>query len=192
VIVPGGGVLLWVESVGHQAHNIRGPARYSRARLTIGLVVQVSAPQAPHDETTDARQHTCPDSGMGWGLTQLVEVSGILSLVSPPVNRQFVTPIGKPPPLAVRLAKALPFQRAQVERRDALAAHDDLHTADGAHAHAWGAVVSGHTARPGRRYDTYATAARGVQGLQALSPHHWPPLGAFIKLPALRVVHDFL
>jgi len=30
-----------------------------------------------------------------------------------------------------------------------------------------------------------------VQGLQALSPRHWPPLGAFIKLPALRVVHDF-
>jgi hypothetical protein len=91
VRVPGGGVLLVVESVGHQAHNIRSPARYSRARLTIGLVVQVSAPQAPHDETTDARQHTCPDSGMGWGLTQLVEVRGILSLVSPPVNRQFVT-----------------------------------------------------------------------------------------------------
>src|SRR5205807_7991915 len=30
------------------------------------------------------------------------------------------------------------------------------------------------------------------QGLQALSPRRWPPLGAFIKLPALRVVHDFL
>ena len=88
----------------------------------------------------------------------------------------------------MRLAKALPFQRAQVERRDALAAHDDLHTADGAHARF--AVVSGHTARPGGRYNTYATAAGGVQGLQALSPRHWPPLGAFIKLPALRVVHD--
>jgi hypothetical protein len=74
--------------------------------------------------------------------------------------------------------------------RDALAAHDDLHTADGAHAHARGAVVSGHTARHGRRYDIYAPAAGGVQGLQALSPRHWPPLGAFIKLPALRVVHD--
>jgi hypothetical protein len=42
-----------------------------------------------------------------------------------------------------------------------------------------------------RRYDTYATAAGDGQGLQALSPRHWPPLGAFIKLPALRVVHDF-
>ena len=42
--------------------------------------------------------------------------------------------MGKPPPLAVRLAKALPFQRAQVEMRDVLAAHDDLHMADGAHA----------------------------------------------------------
>ena len=69
-----------------------------------------------------------------------------------------------------------------------LAAHDDLHTADGARARV--AVVSGHTVRQGRRYDTYATAEGGVQGLQALSPRHWPPLGAFIKLPALRVVHD--
>ena len=51
-------------------------------------------------------------------------------------------------------------------------------------------MVSGQTARHGRRYDTYATAAGG-QGLQALSPRRWPPLGAFIKLPALRVVHDF-
>src|SRR6267143_678390 len=100
-----------------------------------------------------------------------------------------VTPMGKPPPLAVRLAKALPFQRARVEMRDVRAAHDDLHTADGARARV--AVVSGHTVRQGRRYDTYATAEGGVQGLQALSPRHWPPLGAFIKLPALRVVHDF-
>ena len=60
-----------------------------------------------------------------------------------------VTPTGKAPPLAVRLAKALPFRRAQVERREALAAHNDLHTADGAHAHARVAVVSSHTARPG-------------------------------------------
>ena len=96
--------------------------------------------------------------------------------------------MGKPPPLAVRLAKALPFQRARVEMRDVRAAHDDLHTADGARARV--AVVSGHTVRQGRRYDTYATAEGGVQGLQALSPRHWPPLGAFIKLPALRVVHD--
>src|SRR5262245_12267588 len=44
-----------------------------------------------------------------------------------------VTPTGKPPPLAVRLAKALPFRRAQREMRDALTAHDNLHTADGAH-----------------------------------------------------------
>jgi hypothetical protein len=54
------------------------------------------------------------------------------------------------------------------------------------------AVVFGHTARHGRRYDTYTTAAGGVQGLQALSSRHWPPLGAFIKLPALRVVHDLV
>ena len=74
--------------------------------------------------------------------------------------------------------------------RDALAVYDGLHTADGAHAQV--AMVSGHTARHGRRYDIYATAAGGVQGLQALSPRHWPPLGAFIKLPALRVVHDFV
>src|SRR5215475_13257572 len=42
----------------------------------------------------------------------------------------------------------------------------------------------------GRRYGTYAMAVGGFQGLQALSPRQWPPLGAFIKLPALRVVHD--
>ena len=33
-------------------------------------------------------------------------------------------------------------------------------------------------------------AAGGLQGLEALSPRCGPPLGAFIKLPALRVVHD--
>ena len=90
----------------------------------------------------------------------------------------------------MRLAKALPFRRAQIERRDALTAHDDLHTADDAHAYARVGVVSEHMAREGRRYDTYAMAAGGLQGLQALSPRQWPPLGAFIKLPALRVVHD--
>ena len=75
--------------------------------------------------------------------------------------------------------------------RDALTAPDDLHTADGAHACARVSVVSDHMARQGRRYDTYAMAAGVLQGLQALSPRQWPPLGAFIKLPALRVVHDF-
>src|SRR5262244_1330751 len=53
-------------------------------------------------------------------------------------------------------------------------------------------VVSGHTPKQGRRHAPYATAAGGFQGLQVLSPHRWPPLGAFIKLPALRVVHDLL
>src|SRR5262249_19366592 len=101
-----------------------------------------------------------------------------------------ITPTGKPPPPAVRLVKALPFRRAQRERRDALTAHDDLHTADDAHAYARVGVVSNHMARAGRRYDTSAMAAGGLQGLQALSPRQWPPLGAFIKLPALRVVHD--
>ena len=90
----------------------------------------------------------------------------------------------------MRLAKALPFRRAQIERRDALTAHDDLHTADDAHAYARVGVVFDHMARAGRRYDTSAMAAGGLQGLQALSPRQWPPLGAFIKLPALRVVHD--
>ena len=102
-----------------------------------------------------------------------------------------LTPTGKPPPLAVRLAKALPFRRAQREMRDALTAPDDLHMADGAHACARVGVVSDHMAKQGRRYDTYAMAAGVSQGLQALSPRQWPPLGAFIKLPALRVVHDF-
>ena len=35
-----------------------------------------------------------------------------------------------------------------------------------------------------------SNGSRGLQGLQALTPRYWPPLGAFIKLPALRVVHD--
>jgi len=71
----------------------------------------------------------------------------------------FITPTGKPPPLAVRLAKALPFRRAQIEMRDALAAPNDLHTADGAHVHTRVAVAFDHAVRHGRRYDTYATAA---------------------------------
>ena len=58
-----------------------------------------------------------------------------------------LTPTGKPPPLAVRLAKALPFQRAQEEMSDMLAAHDDLHTADGADAWACVTVGSSHTTR---------------------------------------------
>ena len=100
-----------------------------------------------------------------------------------------ITPPGTPPPLAVRRAKALPFQRAEGEMSDVLAAHDDLHTADGAPAWTCVTVGSGHPPRQRQRYDTSATAAGG-QSLQALAPCHWPPLGAFIKLPALRVVHD--
>jgi len=30
------------------------------------------------------------------------------------------------------------------------------------------------------------------EGLQALSSSSWPPLGAFIKPPALRVVHNLV
>ena len=104
--------------------------------------------------------------------------------------RGILTPTGKPPPLAVRLAKALPFRRASIEMRDSLIAHDDLHTADSAHACARLGIYSDHMARQGRRYGTYAMAAGMLQGLQALSARQWPPLGAFIKLPALRVVHD--
>jgi len=94
-----------------------------------------------------------------------------------------VTPTGQPPRPAVRLAKALPFRRAQIERRDALTTHDDLHTADDAHACARVGVVSDHMAKAGRRYDTYAMAAGVLQGLQALSPRQWLPLGACIKDP---------
>src|SRR6516165_6493085 len=75
--------------------------------------------------------------------------------------------------------------------RDSLIAHDDLHTADSAHACARLGIYSDHMARQGRRYGTYAMAAGMLQGLQALSARQWPPLGAFIKLPALRVVHDY-
>ena len=69
-------------------------------------------------------------------------------------RRKKLTPTGKPPPLAVRLAKALPFRRAQIEMRDTLTVHDDLHTADGAHACARVGVDSDHMARQGRRYGT--------------------------------------
>jgi hypothetical protein len=62
--------------------------------------------------------------------------------------------------------------------RDALTMHDGLHTADGAPAQV--AMVSSNMAGHGQDYATYATAAGGVQGLQALSPRHWPPRGAFI------------
>src|SRR5262245_64787185 len=53
-------------------------------------------------------------------------------------------------------------------------------------------MVSGEATWQGRHACASATAAGGLQGLQALSPRRWPPLGAFIKLPALRVVHDLV
>ena len=65
-------------------------------------------------------------------MTQSLRISDLISIAC--TKLLSLTPIGKPPPLAVRLAKALPFQRAQVEMRDALTVHDGLHTADGAHA----------------------------------------------------------
>jgi len=40
--------------------------------------------------------------------------------------------MGKPPPLAVRLAKAPPFQRARGEMRCVLTAYDYQHTTNGA------------------------------------------------------------
>src|SRR5438309_332816 len=52
-------------------------------------------------------------------------------------------------------------------------------------------MVPGEAAWQGRHSCASAMAAGGLQGLQALSPRRWPPLGAFIKLPALRVVHDY-
>src|SRR4030095_2789270 len=52
-------------------------------------------------------------------------------------------------------------------------------------------MVCGEAACQWRRSPPSATTAGGLQGLQALSPRRWPPLGAFIKLPALRVVHDW-
>src|SRR5215831_16972268 len=73
--------------------------------------------------------------------------------------------------------------------RCVLTASDCWQTANGAPTRA--SVVSGHTPKQGRRHAPYATAVGGFQRLQALSLHRWPPLGAFIKLPALRVVHDW-
>ena len=71
--------------------------------------------------------------------------------------RTRLTPTGNPPPLAVRLAKALPFQRTQGEMRGVLTAHNYRHTANGAPTHA--SVVSSHTPKQGRRHDPCATAA---------------------------------
>ena len=99
-------------------------------------------PKAQHALLTQT-VYKAPCGGLEEGIVRV--------LLHRPLSR--LTPTGKPPPLAVRRAKALPFRRAQVERREALAAHNDLHTADGAHAHARVAVVSSHTARPGRRDD---------------------------------------
>jgi len=70
--------------------------------------------------------------------------------------------------------------------------YDRLHTAESSQTHTRGAMVSGMVAWQERCSCASATAAGGLQGLQALSPRRWPPLGAFIKLPALRVVHDWL
>ena len=70
-----------------------------------------------------------------------------------------------------------------------LSTYDHLQIADGSHPPLWIAIVSGGTTRQGRRSDISATAAGGLQGLQALSLRRWPPLGAFIKLPALRVAY---
>jgi hypothetical protein len=74
-------------------------------------------------------------------------------------------------------------------RSDVLCMYDRLHTAASSHTRM--AMVSGETPRQGRCSCPCVTAAEGVQGLQALSPRHWPPLGACIKRPALRVVHDW-
>ena len=119
-----------------------------------------------------------------------VQVTPVQTRIEEALERA-VTPTGKPPPLAVRLAKALPFRRAQVWRKGAISPPDHLPTADGDHTHACVGVVSSETAKQGRRYGTPAAAPGGLQGLQALSPRRWPPLGAFIKLPVLRVVHDW-
>ena len=59
-----------------------------------------------------------------------------------------LTPIGKPPPLAVRLAEALPFRRAQ-GRRDVLSMDDRLHTAEGSQTHIRVAIVSAEAAWQG-------------------------------------------
>ena len=89
-------------------------------------------------KTVTAKSRCARASGSPWGCSPPS---------SPPLCGGVMTPTGKPPPLAVGLAKALPFQRAQVEMRDALAAHDDLHMADGAYAQV--ALFPGHTARHG-------------------------------------------
>jgi len=68
--------------------------------------------------------------------------------------------------------------------------YDRLHMTEGSQTHIRVAMVSREAVWQGRRSYASATVAGGLQGLQALSPRLCPPLGAFIKLPAPRVVHD--
>ena len=58
-------------------------------------------------------------------------------------TQKHLTPIGKPPPLAVRLAEALPFRRAQGIEGDGLSMYDRLQTAEGSQTHTQVALVSG-------------------------------------------------
>ena len=116
-------------------------------------------------KTVTAKSRCARASGSPWGCSPPS---------SPPLCGGVMTPTGKPPPLAVGLAKALPFQRAQVEMRDALTVHDGLHTADGAHAQApWSPVrrqgtddVMTHTQRPqgGRAFRPFLHVAGPLWG----------------------------
>jgi hypothetical protein len=55
--------------------------------------------------------------------------------------------------------------------------YDRLHTAEGSQTHTRVGMVSGEVVWQGQRSCASATAAGGLQGLQALSPRRWPPLG---------------
>src|SRR6266702_4254285 len=112
---------------------------------------------------------------------------------------QGLTPMGKPPPLAVRLEKALPFRRWVAARASCGGATcprphpNPKHNAesDGQEAH--------HTMRKSvkrGRGATYASQPQErcplVHPLQGASCLSTPLQGGILKPPALRVVDDFI
>jgi hypothetical protein len=111
----------------------------------------------------------------------------------------YITPTGKPPPLAVRLEKALPFRRWVAARASCGGApcprprSNPKHNAesDGQEAH--------HTMRKSAKRSrgaAYASQPREgcplLHPLQGASCLSTPLQGGILKPPALRVVDDFL
>jgi hypothetical protein len=101
-----------------------------------------------------------------------------------------VTPIGKPPPLAVRLAEALPFRRAHsIEERRTQCTTACIPPRAPRHIPGSGWSLErwhgkGNVLAPQQRRQGVCRAFRPFPRVVG------PLWGGFIKLPALRVVHD--